>query len=316
MKRYILRRLIQMVPMTVLISIVSFALVFVLPGDPAIAILGDEGTRNPELYRQLRSELGLDKPLPLQYLDWLARVVRGDLGTSVHNHLPVSQVLVQHLAPTLELTALAMLLALLVAIPAGVISAVKPGSKADIVGTLASMAGASIPNFWLGLLLILALALRLRWLPPSGYVPPAQDLGGNLRLMVMPAVTLGVGIAALVMRQTRSAMLEVLRQEYVTTARAKGVRERGVLLRHALRNALIPIVTVVGLETGHLMGGAVVTETIFSVPGVGRLAAESIFTRDFPILQAVVLLMALAVLLANLGTDLVYSWLDPRIRYR
>jgi peptide/nickel transport system permease protein len=305
-----------MVPVIVLVSAIAFSLLFVLPGDPALAILGEEQAKNQQLYQQLRAELGLDRPLPVQYVDWASKVVRGDLGTSTRTQLPVSQLLVQRIGPTVQLSAMAMLLGVLVAIPVGIISAVKPNSRSDVIGTVLAMIGASIPPFWLGLLLILLFALWLRWLPPSGYVPPTRDLGANLALMVMPTITLAGGIAAIVMRQTRSAMLEVLRQDYVTTARAKGLIERVVLTKHALRNALIPIVTIIGLEFGHLMGGAVITETIFSVPGVGRLAADSIFQRDFPVLQAVVLLLAFAVLLANLLTDIAYAWLDPRIRYR
>ena len=315
MAAYIIRRILQMVPVVFLVSAIAFSLLFVLPGDPALAILGEEQAKNQQLYQQLRSELGLDRPLPVQYLDWASKVVRGDLGTSTRTQLPVSQLLVQRLGPTVQLSAMAMLLGVLVGVPVGIISAVKPNSRSDVTGTILAMIGASIPSFWLGLLLILTFALWLRWLPPSGYAPPTSNLGANLALMIMPTLTLAGGIAALVMRQTRSAMLEVLRQDYVTTARSKGLTERVVLTKHALGNALIPIVTIVGLEFGHLMGGAVITETIFSIPGVGRLAADSIFQRDFPVLQAVVLLLALAVLLANLLTDVAYAWLDPRIRY-
>ena len=316
MASYIVRRILQMVPVIVLVSAIAFSLLFVLPGDPALAILGEEQAKNQQLYQQLRAELGLDRPLPVQYVDWASKVARGDLGTSTRTQLPVSQLLLQRIGPTVQLSAMAMLLGVLIAIPVGIISAVKPNSRSDVIGTVLAMIGASIPPFWLGLLLILFFALWLRWLPPSGYVPPTRDPGANLALMVMPTITLAGGIAAIVMRQTRSAMLEVLRQDYVTTARAKGLVERVVLTKHALRNALIPIVTIIGLEFGHLMGGAVITETIFSVPGVGRLAADSIFQRDFPVLQAVVLLLAFAVLLANLLTDIAYAWLDPRIRYR
>ena len=316
MASYIVRRILQMVPVIVLVSAIAFSLLFILPGDPALAILGEEQAKNQQLYQQLRAELGLDRPLPVQYVDWASKVARGDLGTSTRTQLPVSQLLLQRIGPTVQLSAMAMLLGVLIAIPVGIISAVKPNSRSDVIGTVLAMIGASIPPFWLGLLLILFFALWLRWLPPSGYVPPTRDLGANLALMVMPTITLAGGIAAIVMRQTRSAMLEVLRQDYVTTARAKGLVERVVLTKHALRNALIPIVTIIGLEFGHLMGGAVITETIFSVPGVGRLAADSIFQRDFPVLQAVVLLLAFAVLLANLLTDIAYAWLDPRIRYR
>lgn len=316
MTAYIGRRIVQMIPVVLLVSIIAFGLVFVLPGDPARAILGDEAQRDQQQYEALRKDLGLDRPLPIQYADWASHVLRGDFGTSTHTKLSVGLLLRQHLSPTIELAALAMAFALMIAIPTGIMSALRPNSKSDIAGTLLAMVGASIPHFWLGLLLILFFALRLHWLPPSGYVSPTQDLLGNLKLMIMPVITLGGGIAALVMRQTRSAMLEVLRQEYITTARAKGLAQRRVIVGHALRNALIPVATVIGLQLGQLIGGAVITETIFSIPGVGSLAASSIFTRDFPVLQAVVLILAVAVLVANLATDVVYAWLDPRIHYR
>jgi peptide/nickel transport system permease protein len=312
---YIGRRLLQVIPVVILVSIVSFALIFVLPGDPALAILGDQLARDQSLYQQTRRDLGLDQPLPVQYLTWAGRLSRGDLGTSIRSRQPVAELLGQRLGPTLQLSLMALVFALAVAIPIGVVSALRPSSAADILGTLLAMAAASIPHFWLGLLLILVFALWLRWLPPSGYISPTQDLAGNLRQMLMPTLTLGGGIAALLMRQTRSALLEVLGQDYVTTARSKGLADGLVVRRHALRNALLPVVTVIGLQVGTLIGGALITETIFSVPGIGSLAANSIFTRDFPVLQAVVLLTALAVLLANLVTDLAYAWLDPRIRY-
>ena len=215
----------------------------------------------------------------------------------------------------MELGILSLILSVAVGVPAGIIAAVKPNSLADVLGTVVSMAAACVPHFWLGLLLILTFGLWLRWLPPSGYIPIEQDLVGNLKLMILPTLTVAGGSAAVLMRQTRSAMLEVLRQEYVTTARAKGLVERVVILRHALKNALIPIVTVIGMQVALLIGGAVVSEQIFSIPGVGRLAADSIFLRDFPVLQAVVLLTAVAVLLSILITDIAYAWLDPRIRF-
>lgn len=315
MTAYIGRRIVQMVPVLLLVSIIAFALVFVLPGDPARAILGDQALRDQQLYEQARKDLGLNRPLPVQYADWASHVLRGDFGVSTHTHLSVSRTLVQHLAPTTELAALSMLFALAVAIPVGVISALRPNSRADIGGTLVAMVGTSIPHFWLGLLLVLFFALRLHWLPPSGYIPFTHDPIGNLKLMILPTLTLGSGIAALLMRQTRSSMLEVMQQEYVITARAKGLSERRVVIGHALRNALTPVATVIGLQLGQLVGGAVITETIFSIPGVGSLAASSIFTRDFPVLQAVVLILAVAVLIANLATDVLYAWLDPRIKY-
>jgi peptide/nickel transport system permease protein len=316
MTTYVARRLIQMVPVVMLVSLVSFSLIFVLPGDPALAIIGEQNARDAKLYAQLRSDLGLDRPLPIQYLDWAGRVLRGDFGISTSTHQPVSTLLRQRVGATLELGLLGLSLAVLVAFPVGILSATRPNSRLDIAGTLVAMLGASIPHFWLGLLLILAFGLWLRWLPPSGYVPPTQDLLGNLKLMLLPAIAVGSGSAAVLMRQVRSAMLEVLRQDYIVTARSKGLPTTTVTTRHALKNALIPVLTVLGLQVGLLIGGAVVTESIFAIPGVGRLAADSIFNRDFPVLQAIVLMLAMTVLAANLVTDIAYAWLDPRIRFR
>ena len=315
MTAYLLRRLLQMAPVLVLISIVSFSLTFVLPGDPALAILGEQNARDQQLYAQMRAQLGLDRPLPVQYLDWASHVLRGDFGISTTSRQPVLLLIQQRMGPTLELGLFGFILAVVLGVSVGVASAVRPNSKLDVVGTLVAMAGASIPHFWLGLLLILTFALWLRWLPPSGYVPPTQDVIGNLRLMLLPTIAVASGGAAVLMRQVRSAMLEVLGQEYITTARAKGLTAGAVTMRHAFKNALIPVVTVLGLQIALLIGGAVVTESIFSIPGVGRLAADSIFNRDFPVLQAIVLLVAISVLIANLITDFVYAWLDPRIRY-
>lgn len=315
MTGYLLRRLLQMVPVLVLISIVSFSLTFVLPGDPALAILGEQNARDQQLYTAMRAQLGLDRPIPVQYVDWASHVLRGDFGISTTSRQPVLSLVEQRLGPTLELGVLGFSLAVVLGLSVGVASAVRPNSRLDVAGTLVAMVGACIPHFWLGLLLILTFALWLRWLPPSGYVPPTQDILGNLRLMLLPTIAISGGGAAVLMRQVRSAMLEVLGQEYITTARAKGLPRGAVTFRHALKNALIPVVTVLGLQVGVLIGGAVVTESIFSIPGVGRLAADSIFNRDFPVLQAIVLLVAVSVLVANLITDLAYAWLDPRIRY-
>jgi len=242
--------------------------------------------------------------------------VRGDLGLSTRDRQPVVQGILERVPVTLELTFLGMLLALAIALPTGIISALKPGSRADIVGSLAAFAGIAIPHFWLGILLIYALAVVLRILPPSGYVPFSEDPVQNLIRMLMPAVTLGAGLAAVLMRQVRSSLLEVLHQDYMTTARAKGLGQRVVVLRHALKNGLIPVVTVIGLQIGILFGGAVITESIFSIPGIGRWAVDSITTRDFPVVQAVSLVLAIGVLLANLIADVTYAYIDPRIHYR
>lgn len=315
MRTYVLRRLLLMAPVMLLVSIIAFGLIFILPGDPAMAILGPDQIENRALYHELRNELGLDRPLPIQYLDWLTRVARGDLGTSIRNQLPVSELIGDSLAPTAQLTVMALLLALVIAVPIGVISAARPGSPFDLVGTTLAISGVAVPDFWLGILLIFVLSLRLHLLPPTGYIPPTQNLGQSITMMLMPAFTLGTGISAVITRQIRSSMLEVLGQDYIVTARAKGVRESGVIVVHALRNALIPVVTVIGLQVGRLIGGVVVAETIFAIPGMGRLAVDSIFFRDFPVVQGVVLVMAVAVLVANFVTDLLYAVINPRIRY-
>lgn len=312
---FLIRRLLLMVPVMAGVTAIAFSLLLLLPGDPALAILGEQNSQNKELYQTLRQELGLDRPIPIQYLSWVGRALRGDLGSSAYNRQAVGALIQNSLPPTLQLAAMAMAIALLIALPVGIVSAARPDSWIDRIGTVLALSGIAIPSFWLAILLIFALALKLRLLPPSGYVSPTQDLAQSLRLMAMPSFVLGVELAAVLTRQIRSAMLEVLHQDYVTTARAKGLSERGVLLKHALRNALIPVVTVIGVQTGRLFGGAVVIETMFSIPGMGRLAVTSIFFRDFPVVQGVVLVLAVAVLASNLVADVLYGLIDPRIRY-
>lgn len=315
MQRYILRRLITSVPTLVIISMISFSILLLLPGDPALAILGPDRANDRAAYQVLRQELGLDRPIPLQYLDWAGKALQGDLGRSVRNQQPVLDGIAERLPTTLVLSLCAMLVALLIAVPAGVVSATRPNSKWDIVGTLFALSGVAIPNFWLGIVMIFVFAVWLHLLPPSGYISPTEDPGASLRLLLMPTFTLSTGIAAVIMRQVRSALIEVMQQDYIVTARSKGLHERVLVVRHALKNALIPVVTVIGLQTGRLLGGAVVVETIFSIPGVGRLAVDSIFYRDFPMVQGVILVLALAVLIANLVTDVLYAFIDPRIRF-
>ncbi|MCC6177919.1 MAG: ABC transporter permease [Chloroflexi bacterium] len=316
MASYIIQRVLQMIPVMALATIISFSIIFLLPGDPALLILGDQLASDRTLYEAKRAELGLDRPLPIQYLDWLGKTVRGDLGISTRDRQPVSQGIKERLPVTLQLAGLSMLLALAISLPAGIISALKPNSKWDIVSSLVAFGGIAIPHFWLGILLIYFLAVELRWLPPSGYVAFTDDPVQNLTRMLMPAVTLGLGLSAVLMRQTRSSLLEVLNQDYMTTARAKGLGQTAVVLRHALKNGLIPVVTVLGLQLGLLFGGAIITESIFSIPGIGRWAVDSITTRDFPVVQAVSLVMAVGVLLSNLVADIAYAYIDPRIHYR
>lgn len=315
MRTFLLRRLALMVPVVIVTTLIAFSLILLLPGDPALMMLGDQNATNTEAYRALRAELGLDQPIPLQYARWLTKAVHGDFGYSLRDKLPVGQELASHALPTLELAVVALIVAVAVAIVAGSVSALRPNSPADIVATLVAFSGVAVPHFFLGILLIYAFSLGLRVLPPSGYVAPWEDLGQNLRLMILPSLTLAAGLAAVLTRQIRSALLEVMQQEYIVAARAKGLRERAVVMRHAFKNALIPISTVIGLQVGTLIGGAVITETIFSIPGMGRMIVDSIFFRDFPTVQAAVFILALLVLLANLATDVVYAAVDPRIRF-
>jgi peptide/nickel transport system permease protein len=313
---HVLRRLLYFVAVLFLVTMVTFSVALLLPGDPALAYIGEANMRDKAMYETMRKELGLDQPIPVQYAKWLGRALRGDLGRSIRTREPALEGLLARFPVTLHLTAMAMLIALLIAVPVGIVSAVRPNSHADKVGTVLAMSGVAIPDFWLGIMLIYVFSVWIKVLPPSGYVPFSQGLWPSIQSMLLPALSLGMALAALVMRQLRSSLMETLQQEFVMVARAKGVPEGRVVGRHALKNALIPVVTVIGLQTGRLFGGAVVVETIFALPGLGRLAADSIFFRDFPMLQGVVLILALAVLLANLFTDLLYVFLDPRIRYR
>ncbi|MFN8532909.1 MAG: ABC transporter permease [Dehalococcoidia bacterium] len=315
MSRYILRKLVTLVPVLFFITFTTFAIAILLPGDPALAMLGEERVLDKQAYEAARKELGLDQPLPVQYLRWLGKAVQGDFGMSIRSRQPVLEVILEKMPATLELGFLSLLVAVAIGLPAGIISATRPNSGIDTVSTLGSLVGVALPHFWLGVMLIYLFSVVLRLLPASGFVPLLGDPGTNLRLMVLPALTLGTGLAAIIMRQVRSALLDVLQQEYVNTARAKGLPEGRVIRQHALRNALIPVVTIIGLQISRVFGGAVVVETIFAIPGVGRLAADSMLTRDFPMLQGTILFLALAVLVANLLTDILYGVLDPRISY-
>ena len=313
MSTYVLKRLVSMAPVLLLVSVVIFSIIHLTPGDRVLVMLGEEAS--PEARDALRRELGLDQPLPIQYAAWLARVLRGDLGRSIRTHQPVSEAILQRLPVTIELSALATLVSLSIALPAGVVAVVRRNSRADVISTVFSLLGVSMPNFLLAVLLIFVLSLQLRWLPPIGYVNPLQDIAANLKGMIMPALALGTALAAVVARLTRSSLLEVLSQDYIRTAWAKGLREGLSIQRHAMKNSLIPVVTVVGLQLGNLLGSAIVTETIFALPGVGRLVIDSIFQRDFPLVQGVVLYLSLIFLMVNLLVDLVYAYRDPWIRY-
>jgi peptide/nickel transport system permease protein len=315
MAPYLFRRLLYFIPVIFLVTVVVFAITMLLPGDPALAFLGEANMRDKVAYEAMRKELGLDRPLPVQYAIWLGKAVQGDLGRSVRTHEAVTAALAARLPVTIELAGVSLGIALLIAIPVGIVSATRPNSKLDTVATVMAVSGVALPEFFVGILLIYVFAVGLRLLPPSGYVPLAAGLWPNLKSIILPALSLGLALNAVTMRQVRASLIEVMGEDYITVARAKGVSEGAVIRVHALKNAMIPVITVIGLQVGRLFGGTVVVETIFAFPGMGRLAADSIFFRDFPALQGVVLVMALAVLVCNLLTDMLYAYVDPRIRY-
>ena len=313
MAQYALRRLWQMVPVLILVSIAVFLIIHVIPGDPAQIVAGPNAT--PEQLQALRARMGLDQPIWRQYIIWLRNILRGDFGVSYINRYPVGQLIAQRIPATVELAFAATIIGVLNALPLGIMAAVRPGSFIDLATTIFSALSFAIPGFFLLILFILLFSLQLRWLPPSGRPDFSSQPVDHLRSLLLPALTLGIGIAAKLVRYLRSSLLEVLDQDYVRTSRAKGLRERLILVRHALPNALIPVVTVLGLQLGDLLSGAIIIETIYAWPGVGRLTIQAIEWRDYSILQANVLLIVSAFLLVNLLTDLTYGWLDPRIRY-
>ncbi len=312
MLNFLLRRIATIIPTLFFVSVMIFGLQQLLPGDPAIAMAGED--RDPNVVAYLRGKFHLDEPLPMRYVYWVQGVAHGDLGDSVRIQKPVSELILEKLPVTLELAALAMLIALTIGITAGIVSAVLKDSAWDYAANVFALWGLSTPNFWLGILLILLFAVKLGWLPASGYVSPFEDLQANLASMIMPAFVLGNAIAAVLMRHTRSAMLQVLNADYVRTARAKGLTERVVVLKHALRNALVPIVTLGALEFGTLLSGAVLTEQVFSIPGFGKLIVDAVFNRDYLVVQGVVLFTASVYITLNLLADLAYFAVNPRMR--
>ena len=314
MTQYIARRLLLMVPVAFLVTVAVFLLAHITPGDPAVIILGEEA--NPQAVAAIHKELGLDRPLPQQYLIWISRVAHGDLGRSIRTQQPVLQAITERLPATLELGLAALLWSLSLAIPLGTMAALRRGGPLDLFATGFTVAGVSLPNFFIGIVLILVGGLALRLFPVGGFVPLSEDVPENIRHLVLPAITLGTVGAATNMRFTRSSMIEVLGQDYIRTARAKGASWWQVVRGHALKNALIPVVTVVGIQIGSIIEGALVTETVFSWPGVGKLAVDGIFGKDYPVIQGIVLCSALSYMFANLLVDVVYGWLDPRISYR
>jgi peptide/nickel transport system permease protein len=310
--QYLLRRILAAIPVMVLVATGVFLLLYLTPGDPAAVILGPDA--GPERIAELRTRLGLDQPWYVQLIGWYGRLLQGDLGQSLFLSMPVSQAIAARAEPTLLLTALALTVALTIGLPAGVAAALRRGRWLDTGTMFVAIGGQSMPTFWLGLNLIFVFGVLLGWLPVAGYRPLSEGLWESLRYLIMPAVTLGLAQGALLARMTRSMMLETLNDDYVRTARAKGLNETRVVVAHALRNALIPLVTVIGLTFAILIGGAVITEQVFNIPGVGRLLIQGVARRDYPLVQGIVLVIAGLYVLINLLVDLLYGYLDPRIR--
>jgi peptide/nickel transport system permease protein len=312
---YILRRLVLMIPVALLVTVGVFAIARLSPADPVLVFAGEE--RDPAVLAQIRRELGLDQPLPIQYLAWLGRAVQGDLGRSFQTQQPVLDAIKQRLPATFELGVAALTISITLALVIGILSAVKRNSVVDLLSTSVTLMGVSFPSFFLGIVLIMLFAYVIpgRIFPPGGFVPITDDPGENLRRLVLPAVTLATGTLAVNLRQVRSSLLDVFGQEYMRTARAKGLGERLIITRHALKNALIPVVTLIGIQIGAIIEGAFITETIFFWPGIGRLAVQAIPSQDYPVVQGVVLISAISFMVSTLVVDVLYAWIDPRISY-
>jgi peptide/nickel transport system permease protein len=313
MTAYILRRLVMLIPVLLIVGTIVFALVHLTPGDPAAVMAGQSAT--PEQIEQIRQQLGLDRPFLEQFVDWFGGLFRLDFGESIFLGMSVTDAIKERAQPTLLLTFYALVVQVTIGVPAGVFAAVRRNSFLDRLLMVVSISGAAIPTFFLGILLILFFAVNRRWLPSGGYVPIQENPAEHFKSMLMPAFALGFSSAGLLARMVRSTMLEVLREDYVRTAFAKGIANRQVVTRHALRNALIPVITVVGASLGALLGGAVVTETVFTIPGMGRLVVQSISRRDFPVIQGAVMVIAAIYVLVNLLVDILYVYVDPRVRY-
>ncbi|HET7094678.1 MAG TPA: ABC transporter permease [Thermomicrobiales bacterium] len=312
MLRYIRIRLLAMIPVLIGMSILVFVMMRLIPGDAAVVFLGTKPT--PEAVAAFRHKAGLDKPIYVQYFDWVGRLARGDLGTSLTTGTDIGTELTNRLPITLELTLLAILIAIVIAVPLGVVAALRHNTAVDLGLTSLGMVGLSLPNFWLGTMLVLFLSVKVQWFPPGGFIPFSDDPLGNLKSMALPAISLGVVSASVIMRMTRSSMLEVVRQDYVRTARAKGLTQGLITRRHLLKNALIPVITVAGMEVGYIFGGAFLIEAVFYLPGIATYALLAVNQRDYPVLQTVVLLVTVVFMLINLAVDLLYTWLDPRLR--
>jgi peptide/nickel transport system permease protein len=312
MLNFLGKRILQLIPTLFFVSVLIFLLQHLLPGDPALVMAGEE--RDPVVIAKIREQYRLDQPIPLQYAWWVKGVLSGDLGESLRIKVPVMDLIVQKLPVTMQLASMAILIALLIGIPAGIVSAVKKATAWDWAANLFALWGISTPNFWLGIMLIFLFSIELGWLPASGYVPLTENWRASLASTIMPAFVLGNAIAAILMRHTRSAMLQVLESDYVRTARAKGLSERAVILKHAMRNALTPVITLGALELGTLLSGAVLTEQIFSIPGFGKLIVDAVFNRDYAVVQGVVLVTATIYTTLNLLADIAYILVNPRLR--
>jgi len=316
MHKYVIRRLLLAIPVLIISSLIVFGLMRVMPGDALVALMGESGNVGEKELQKLRKDLGLDRPYHEQYLLWVWQMVSLNPGDSIFTNEPIPVALRKSIPVTLELATLALILGLAIAIPVGVLSATRQDKPADYVGRVVAVSGLSFPDFWLGTLVITFAAIWFRWMPPIGYVSIWDDPWRNLQQFLLPAAVLGYRLSAATMRMTRSTVLEVLREDYVRTAWAKGLAGRMVVYKHALKNALIPVVTIVGGQLGTLLAGTVVVETIFALPGMGRLTVEAILFRDYPVVQTNVMLVAGVLVTLNLLVDLTYAWLDPRIRYR
>jgi peptide/nickel transport system permease protein len=314
MQQYILRRLVQMLFVLFLFSMVVFTVLRLTPGDPVAAQLGLEASA--EAYEQLRAEMGLDKPIYVQYLLWLREVSQGNFGESWRSHQSALSLIQRRFPATIWLTVTSIAIGLIISVPFGIISGVRPNSFVAHVATFFSLVGIALPSFWLGLMLLLTLAVSLRWLPPSGYTSPLEDPVMGFKQLLMPSITLGIGLAAPLTRFIRSGLLDVMNADYIRTARAKGLMERMVIYRHAIKNAMLSVVTVFGVLTGSLLGGSIITESVFNWPGIGTLLLQAIQQRDYGIVQGVVLFISLIFMIVNLLVDLTYAYLDPRIRYQ
>ncbi len=310
---WLLRRIAQIIPTLFIVSVMIFALQQLMPGDPAVILAGEE-RGDPQVLAQIRAELFLDRPLYEQYFRWITRVLQGDFGFSWRIRMPVAQLILEKLPVTFQLSLMAFIIGVVIGVPMGILSAVRRDGAWDWFANGVALFGISMPNFWLGIMMILFFSVELGWLPPSGYVPISEDPIQSLATTIMPAFVLGTGIASVLMRHTRAAMLTALSQDYVRTARAKGLGERVVIWKHALRNALIPVVTLGTLEFGRLLAGAVLTEQIFSIPGFGKLVVDAVFNRDYPVVQGVVLATALIFISLSLVADLLYMAINPRLR--